>query len=98
MDTGTTVYKGNVFLNPHGAARPYYITTGEVSAVVVDSVPMIRIHDALFPASSGWRETKAEAMDDVVRELARMSGELMRHIDEIRGEMLHESLTREAAA
>ena len=98
MDTGMKVYKGCVYLNPHGAARPYYITEGEVSGVVVDNVPMIRIHDALFPASNGWRETKAEAMDDVVRQLARMSGELMAHIDEIRGEMLHESLTKEAAA
>jgi hypothetical protein len=98
MDTNATVYKGNVFSNPHGFVHPYYITEGEVSGVVVDSVPMVRIHNALFPATDGWRETKAEAMDDVVRELARMSGELMKQIDEIRSEMLHESLTREAAA
>jgi hypothetical protein len=98
METGTKVYKGNVYLNPLGTAKPYYLTEGEVSGVVVDGVPMIRIHDALFPATDGWRETKAEAMDDVVRQLARMSGELMKQIDEIRGVMLHESLTKEAAA
>lgn len=97
MDTGTTVYKATVLMNPLGPGRPYYMSSAVTTGIVVDGREMVRVHDSLFPMLDGWYPTKAAAKHEAMLELIRMAGMLQKHIDELREEVLHESLTTEEA-
>ena len=101
MDTGTIVYRAELFTDPISTTQSYCITTGEVSGVVVNSVPMIRVYDVLVPlvGSNGtWRETKSAAKRDAWRELVRRAGALQAKADEILAEIEHEDLSHEESA
>ncbi len=98
MDAGTKVYKASLYSNPTGYERPWYITEATATGVVVDGVEMVRIHDALFPVTAGWRATETEAKADLDTQLCRVIGQLQRSLDTLREEVLHEALTTEEAA
>jgi hypothetical protein len=93
MDAGTKVYKANLYVNPTGQDRPYYMMEATATGVVVDGVEMVRIHDALLPVTDGWRATETEAKADIDTQLCRVIGQLQKSLDTLREEVLHETLT-----
>ena len=98
MDTGSTVYKATLFTNPTQQEQPYYITEATATGIVVDGVQMIRLRDALFPATDGWRESRAEAKADIDPQLCRVIGQLQAALDTLREELLAETLMNGDAA
>jgi len=101
LDAGTTVYRANVFADPTSTHSPYYIDTATVTEVVLDGVPMVRMHTLLMPLAGGigtWRATEAEAKRDAWRQLVQMAGKLQAVADKVMDEIEHDDLTQEAAA
>ena len=93
MDSGTKVYEGYVGINPENA----WINEGIVTGIVVDGQVMVRYGDLLVAKGDRWRATKAEAKADIVAAMVRHIGRLQAKVDEMRDEILHETLTQEAA-
>jgi len=94
MDKGTLVYRAYVSDTP----GLYWIDKGVVSEIVLDNVPLVRVHSVLTPLDSKWHETRSLALGDVATALARQIGGLQAKLDTLRDEMLHESLTTEEVA
>lgn len=98
MQTGQTVYRAEVFTTGGlTSGAKWYITEGTVTGIEVDGVVMVRLHHALVPAT-GYAESKTAAKQQVVDELTQAVGVLMKQIDTLKDEIVHESLTAEAAA
>jgi hypothetical protein len=100
MDEGTRVYRAYVFTD----GVNYLIDEGVVSAIAVNGEPLVRLGGALLPMASpfpgvcGWRLTKAAAQADAADALARTIGRWQAKLDDLRGEILHATLTTEDAA
>lgn len=91
MDKGTTVYRAYVCTTP----GMYWIDEGTVTEIVLDGVPLVRLHSTLTPLDDKWHATKAGAKADAVAAIARQVGALQAKLDTLRDEVLHDSLTTE---
>jgi hypothetical protein len=94
MEVGTKVYEGYVGVS----ADNWWINEGTVSGLVVDGKPLVRHAEMLIEMGDRWRLTRVEAKADVVTQLLRRIGKLQATVDELKDDMLHEVLTKEAAA
>ena len=85
MTTGTTVYRAQLWVDPLSHGKPYYITTAEVSDVIVNGEPMVRMHDVLVPINqehvAPWRATKKEAMRDAWNEMVKKTAAMQAATD-----------------
>lgn len=93
MDEGTKVYRA--YICEDGAT--HWINEGVITGIVENGVPLVRFHAVLMPLDAKWHDTRAGAQADVATALARLIGELQARLDDLRGEILHATLTQEAA-
>lgn len=98
MQAGQTAYRGEVY-STGGiiSGAKWYIGEAVVTGIEVDGMPMVRLHNALLPASD-YVATKVEAKQQIVDTLTRAVGVLMKQIDTLKDEIVHDLLTTEAAA
>lgn len=102
LEQGTKVWQATVFSNPLMGSCPYYMNEGEVTGIVVDGVPMVRMGEMLLPLVQAgrtcqWRISKAEAKRDAWREVVRIAGRVQAAADRLQDEILHDDLTTEEA-
>lgn len=97
MDAGTKVYKAVLYTDPTQYAKPYYITEGTTTGIVLSGTEMVRVWDALFPITDGWHSTEAAAKAEAATELCRSIGKMQAALDSMRDEILHDALTTEEA-
>ena len=93
MNEGTKVYRAYIFTD----GIRHMIDEGVVTSVVENGVPLVRVSSVLVPLDAKWHDTRAGAQADVATSLARLIGELQGKLDGLRGEILHATLTQEAA-
>jgi|688.fasta_scaffold1114785_2 hypothetical protein len=96
-DTGTTLYRAYIGLAP----GVNWIETADVSGVVVDGKPLLRMHgrsDFLVAWTDDWKRTRAEAQWDIHAALVREIGRQQAKADELRDTLMHASLCDTEAA
>lgn len=93
---GETVFKGEITTTCLDSSIPYYVTQATLTGLEVDGIAMARIGSVLVPASE-YVATKTEAKQQVVEKLIGIVGSLQATIDRLKDEVLHETLTQEAA-
>jgi hypothetical protein len=93
MDQGTKVYRAYTCMDQ----ITYWIDEGVITGIVSHGQMLVRFNGVFVPLTERWHNTRVAAQADAADDLARRIGELQARLDDLRGEILHATLTQEAA-
>lgn len=97
MDGGTKVFKA--YTSEWDDRFTHWIDEGTVTEIVFDGNPMVRMTaGVLVPFEDKWKATRIEAQRDVHAAMVRHIGRLQAKADAMADDILHSTLTTEAAA